>query len=214
MSRRSLGKGLREVLVHKSPPTPSDQATDFKWPQCWFLTACMELRDRLLATIALCSLDCGGTTEARPWLSQDWEQRSWGLAPPGAGLANLYAQGLLQQPTCCASLTPITWMCSQQLQCSAFWLHREAAALHSILGVHSAHVPVPPIAWGASAGRTVHGARSGESSRYECTSGAGVVGVTSVHLQRSVPNTCIPATLFPPQRVMGAGGPHDELLLV
>lgn len=172
----------------------------------------MELRDRLLATIALCSLDCGGTTEARPWLSQDWEQRSWGLAPPGAGLANLYAQGLLQQPTCCASLTPVPWMCSQQLQCSAFWLHREAAALHSILGVHSAHVPVPPIAWGASAGKTVHGARSGASSRYECTSGAGVVGV--IIFKGLSPTPASQPPLFPPQRVMGAGGPHDELLLV
>lgn len=199
------------MLVHKSPPTPSDQAIDFKVATVLvphsMHGASQELRDRILATIALCSLDCGGTTEARPWLSQDWEQRSWGLAPPGAGLANLYAQGLLQQPTCCASLAPVTWMCSQQLQCSAFWLHWEAAALHNILGVHSAHVPVPPIAWGASAGRTVHGARSGASSRYECTSGAGVVGVTSVHLQRSVSNTCIPATPVPSSEGDGSWWP-------
>lgn len=115
----------------------------------------MELRERLLAMTAPCSLDFGGTTEAKPWLSQDWEQCSWSLAPAGAGLANLYAQGLLQQPTCCASLAPLAWMCSQQLHCSAFWLHWEAAALHSILGVRSAHVCVSQLPGVHQLGRLV-----------------------------------------------------------
>lgn len=102
----------------------------------------------------------------------------------------------------------IAWMCSQQLQCSAFCLYWEAAALHSIHGVHSANVSVLPIAWGASAGRTGHGARSGASSRYECTSGTGEMGgVSSMHLQRSVPSTCIPATPVPSSEDGGSWWP-------
>lgn len=48
--------------------------------------------------------------------------------------------------------------------------------MHSILGVYPAHIPVPPVAWGPSAGRAGHGARSGASSRYECTPGKRVMG--------------------------------------
>lgn len=61
--------------------------------------------------------------------------------------------------------------------------------------------------WGGSAGRTGHGARSGASSRYECTSGTGVMGVTSVHLPRAVSNTCIPATPVPSSEGDGSWWP-------
>lgn len=200
--------------MHKSPPTPSDRAIDFKvapvlvphsmrgaqrWAPCHnspvFPGFWRHHRGKAMAFSGLGAVLLGfGST------------RSWASKPVRTGTppaANLLCQPRTSHLDVFPTAAVLSFLASLGGSCPAQHPWCSFCPRLSL-----------PVAWGASAGRTGHGARSGASSRYECTSGTGVMGVTSVHLQRSVPNTCIPATLFPPQRVMGASGPRNELLLV
>lgn len=68
--QETSGKGWEQCRCTRARPHPVTEPLTSRWPRCWFLTARMELsqelRDRLLATTALCSLGYGGTTETRP----------------------------------------------------------------------------------------------------------------------------------------------------
>lgn len=193
--------------MHKSPPTPSDRATDFK-----------------VAAVLVPHSMHGAQRKApchdSPVFPGFWRHhRGKAMAFSGLGAVLLWfgsSRSWASKPV--RTGTPPT----ANLLCQPRTSHLDVfptAALLSFLASLGGSCPAQhpwcsfcpclclPVAWGASAGRTGHGARSGASSRYECTSGTGVMGVTSVHLQRSVPNTCIPATPVPSSEGRGSWWP-------
>lgn len=88
----------------------------------------------LCSSVLLHDLLRAGSSSPGVW----FPLRSWTHEPIRTGTP-LAAFLLCQHPA---------WTCSQGLLCSAPCLWQEAAALPSILGIHPAHIPVPPVAWG------------------------------------------------------------------